>query len=62
LDVGVLVGVRLGVGVGVDVGVSVGKGQRLPNSMFTNCPQVSESAWMPGGGGNVCTQPPCSTS
>jgi hypothetical protein len=43
LDVGVLVGVRLGVGVGVDVGVSVGKGQRLPNSMFTNCPQVSES-------------------
>jgi hypothetical protein len=43
LDVGVLVGVRLGVGVGVDVGVSVGKGQRLPNAMFTNCPQVSES-------------------
>jgi hypothetical protein len=41
LDVGVLVGVRLG--VGVDVGVSVGRGQRLPNSMFTNCPQVSES-------------------
>lgn len=56
------VGVRVRVAVAESVGVSVGNGQRLPNSMFTNCPQVSETVWMPGGGGNVCPQPPCGTS